>query len=142
MRFHVKRINGVTVISDCYNANPDSMRAALETFGRFSTRGRRAAVLGDMLELGPDSRNLHSAIGAATAHAGVEALWAVGEYSEWVASGAQEHGMKGPVSHASRLEDVAGQVYDFLRPGDALLVKGSRGMRMEALVEEIGNRSA
>jgi len=142
MRFQIKRIHGVTVISDCYNANPDSVCAALETFGRLSTRGRRAAVLGDMLELGPDSRNLHNAIGAATARAGVEALWAVGECSQWVSSGAQEHGFEGPVSHASRLEDVTGEVFNFLRPGDALLVKGSRGMRMEALVEEIGNRSA
>ena len=135
MRYEVRPIRGVTVVSDCYNANPDSMRAALETFGCTSAQGRRVAVLGDMLELGPESERLHDGIGAQAARAGLDALWAVGGYARCVADAAEKGGLAGPVVHAPRLEDVTPQILEYLRPGDVLLVKGSRSMRMERLVE-------
>ena len=136
MRCEMRAIHGVTVISDCYNANPDSMHAALEMFGRVAAKGRRVAVLGDMLELGAESERLHQGLGADAAGAGVDALWTVGEYARSVASAAEKGGFGGPISHAGRLEDVVGQICEFLQPGDTLLVKGSRSMRMERLVEQ------
>ena len=137
MRYEVRHIRGVTVVSDCYNANPDSMRAALETFGCTPPRGggRRVAVLGDMLELGPESERLHDGIGAQAARAGLDALWAVGGYARCVADAAEKGGVAGPVVHAPSLEDVTPQILEYLRSGDVLLVKGSRSMRMERLVE-------
>ena len=135
LRYEVEEIHGVTVISDCYNANPASMHAALETFAECPASGRRIAVLGDMLELGVESDRLHRVVGRQAARAGVDALWAVGSHARYLARSARESGLKGPVFSARDLAAVEEQICEFLQPGDALLVKGSRGMAMEKLVE-------
>ena len=135
LRYKVEEIRGVTVVADCYNANPGSMRAALATFCEAAASGRRVAVLGDMLELGVESRRLHRDVGSVAGKSGLDALWAVGGHASAVAGSARESGLMGPVFCAQDLEDVEDQILEFLPPGDALLVKGSRGMRLERLVE-------
>ena len=137
MRYQVAHVRGITVVSDCYNANPVSVRAALRTFKESAASGRKVAVLGDMLELGAESDRLHRMMGGEVASHGLDALWAVGAYAHSVAAAAKEGGFSGPISHAEKLEDAAGDICEFLQPGDAILVKGSRGMQMERLVEKI-----
>ncbi len=135
MRYQVEHVNGITVVSDCYNANPGSMRAALQTFRETSAAGRRLAILGDMLELGQESERLHRSLGTEVARSGVDALWAVGRYAEHVIEAAKRSGLRAPVFQADDVASAAPQVLDFLKPGDTVLVKGSRGMHMEKLLE-------
>ena len=137
LRYEVRRIQGVTVVSDCYNANPDSMRAALETFRGQKTEGRRIAVLGDMMELGAESERLHEVVGEAAARARLDGLWAVGDYARHVAQAAERSGLSGRTFCAPRLEDIETDLLRELQRGDALLIKGSRGARMERLVEKL-----
>jgi len=137
MRFQVEHIQGVCVAFDCYNANPGSMRSALETFREISAPGRKVAVVGDMLELGPASEKLHETLGSHIAQSGVDALWAVGRYGSAVARAAESTGLRGVVRHNEQFEAVAEEICEYLKPGDALLVKGSRGMRLERLVEKL-----
>jgi UDP-N-acetylmuramoyl-tripeptide--D-alanyl-D-alanine ligase len=137
MRYQVECIRGVTVVFDGYNANPGSMRAALQTFRETRVPGRKVAVLGDMLELGENSEPLHRSLGADVARAGVTALWAVGRFAPCVAVAAGENGLPGPAAHCSDLDLAAGEVCGYLKPGDALLIKGSRGMKLERLVEKL-----
>lgn len=132
MRQRVRTLADCTVIEDCYNANPDSMRAALRVLG--SSRGRRIALLGDMLELGDFAAEAHRQIGAFAAdHA--DLLVAVGSFAEDVAAGAARAGMK--TIDTPRREDAASHLKQMLRPGDVLLVKGSRGMRMEEILNDL-----
>jgi UDP-N-acetylmuramyl pentapeptide synthase len=113
------------------------MRAAIAAFSETEVPGRRVAVLGDMMELGPHSEQLHRAIGAEVARSGVSELWAVGKFAPLVARSAEENGLEGHVSQADDVAPVARHVCEYLQPGDAVLVKGSRGMKMERLVEEL-----
>jgi UDP-N-acetylmuramoyl-tripeptide--D-alanyl-D-alanine ligase len=121
---------GVTVIDDSYNANPMSMRAALDDLAGHD--GRRVAVLGDMLELGPDERRFHEEVGAHAATSGVDVLVTVGPRAAAMA------GSFGGEAHAAL--DAAGAAAllpALLRPGDAVLVKASRGVGLEAVCEAI-----
>ncbi len=136
-------LGDVLVFDDSYNANPRSMKAALRTLTSGSRQGRCVAVLGDMLELGPTGPALHREIGRLAAELRVDRLVAVGPLSWHAMEGALAAGM--PTECALWREDadeVAGLLRDDLRPDDRLLVKGSRGMRMErvvtALKEELG----
>jgi len=137
MRYQVEQIRGITVVFDGYNANPGSMSAAIAAFSKTEVPGRRVAVLGDMMELGLRSEQLHRALGAEVARSGVSALWAVGKFAPLVARSAEENGLDGHVSQADDVEPVVRHVCEYLQPGDAVLVKGSRGMKMERLVEEL-----
>ena len=137
--------DGVTLLEDSYNANPLSMRAALVALDELAGSGCRIAVLGDMLELGPSSASLHREIGEEAARR-ADWLLVLGEMAGEVASGALNAGMP-----ASRVlvftdhEEIAGRLREILRPGDRVLVKGSRGMRMEkvsATLRDIETRLA
>ncbi|HSD77439.1 MAG TPA: cyanophycin synthetase, partial [Solirubrobacteraceae bacterium] len=122
--------DGTVVVNDCYNANPMSMRAALDDLAA-SAPGRRVAVLGDMLELGPGERRFHEEIGAHAAACGVELLVAVGPRARAIASG---YGGAGEVHEAAGAAAAAALVPGLLRAGDTVLVKASRGMALEAVV--------
>ena len=122
----------VAVIDDTYNANPASMRAAFEALRSVAT-GRRVAVLGDMLELGPDSPRLHREVGAAAAILGIGTLFAVGEQAEQVAAGAHERGAEARAF--ATMDALLGALPSALHGGDWVLGKGSRGMKMERVVE-------
>jgi UDP-N-acetylmuramoyl-tripeptide--D-alanyl-D-alanine ligase len=140
-RLRVEKLaSGVTLIDDCYNANPLSMSAALKTLGELARTGggRAAAVLGDMLELGVDEEDLHRALGAEVARSGVALYAAFGPRSRGAAEAAREAGMPADaVVEADDLVALAAHLRERLAPGDVLLVKGSRGMKLERLVEAL-----
>ncbi len=124
--------NGATVVEDCYNANPLSMRAALDDLSAQTPAGRRIAVLGDMLELGPDAHALHREIGAHAAAAGVDVLVTVGPLAaEMVpAFGGEAH-------RADDAAQAAALARSLVAPGDFVLVKASRGLRLEAVAQAL-----
>lgn len=134
LRCQIETMGGVTVVADCYNANPASMRAALEVLRDLPIAGRRVALLGDMLELGPMSAQLHEHLGADLPGYGVDILYATGEYAERIVRAAAENGLAGAARAVPTLDAAASELADLLQPGDALLIKGSRGMAMERIL--------
>lgn len=125
--------NGYTIIKDCYNAGPESMAAALEVLG--NRTGRRVAVLGDMLELGVCAQAEHYRIGRIAAER-TDLLLAYGENSVRVLNGALTGGMSAQRARAFTDRDrLVAVLKQMARPGDVLLFKGSRGMRMELALE-------
>jgi UDP-N-acetylmuramoyl-tripeptide--D-alanyl-D-alanine ligase len=116
----------IVVVNDCYNANPMSMRAALDDLA-LSAGGRRVAVLGDMLELGPDERRFHAEIGAHARADGVDLLVTVGPL-------AREMGGDHAVDTAA---DAAALLPTLVRPGDTVLIKASRGVGLEVVAEAL-----
>jgi UDP-N-acetylmuramoyl-tripeptide--D-alanyl-D-alanine ligase len=124
--------SGATVVNDCYNANPLSMRAALDDLATQETAGRRVAVLGDMLELGPGEREHHREIGAYAASAGVELLIAVGPRSASMLD--TFPGEAFAVADAAAAATLAAEL---IAPGDVVLVKGSRGVGLEVVAEAL-----
>ncbi len=131
--FHLP--NGVHMIDDCYNANPDSMKAALAALSQMGTAGRRIFVAGDMLELGAQAPKLHSKVGALAARTEIDRLYATGEYAATVVAGAQEESMQPAHTITGSREEIIADLKDWLQPGDWVLVKGSRGMAMEKVVQ-------
>jgi UDP-N-acetylmuramoyl-tripeptide--D-alanyl-D-alanine ligase len=136
MRSEVRRWRGVTVLNDCYNANPASMRAALRWLTEARGTGRAIAVLGDMLELGGETRQAHRNIGVEAARLGTDYLLTVGELAADIADGALGEGMPaGCVITAKDHDTVAKRLRGILHKGDVVLLKGSRGARMEQVLE-------
>jgi UDP-N-acetylmuramoyl-tripeptide--D-alanyl-D-alanine ligase len=139
---HVVLPSGAVVINDCYNANPLSMRAALADLATYSPEGRRIAVLGDMLELGPGEVEAHREIGAYAARSGLDVLVAVGPLSAEMASAfasaaAGSAGATPAVFRAADAAEAAALARDLVGPGDVVLVKGSRGIALEAVAEAL-----
>ncbi len=133
-RLAVKPAAGdLTLIDDSYNSNPDSVRAALATLVQMRGAGRGIAVLGDMLELGDDETELHADIGRTAAAAGVDALIALGPLSRHTVVAARGQGLA-QARHAADTADAAAQIRSLAKPGDTVLIKGSRGMAMERVV--------
>lgn len=131
-----KAHSGLHVIDDTYNANPASMRAALETLREIAGAGRAAAVLGDMLELGAESESAHMAVGRAAAAIGLDVLVVVGRGGRTIAQGAIQAGMDPAMcAVASSAEEAFRIAATVMRPEEWVLVKGSRGMKMEIAVE-------
>jgi UDP-N-acetylmuramoyl-tripeptide--D-alanyl-D-alanine ligase len=130
--------SGVTVINDAYNASPASMRAALEALIDIRTQGRRVAVLGDMKELGSLSELAHFRIGELVARLPIDILVTVGDLGRHIADGARAEGMPADVVRTCATVEEAGEVLDdLLAGGDVVLVKASRSMGLERLVEGI-----
>jgi UDP-N-acetylmuramoyl-tripeptide--D-alanyl-D-alanine ligase len=121
---------GATVINDCYNASPLSMRAALDDLASHEPAGRRVAVLGDMLELGAASEELHREVGAAAEAAGVDLLITVGPRAAAMLD--TFDGDSYAVADAAEAAALAGELVE---PGDVVLVKGSRGVGLEVVAE-------
>jgi UDP-N-acetylmuramoyl-tripeptide--D-alanyl-D-alanine ligase len=125
---------GVLVVNDCYNANPMSMRAALDELA-LTAPGRRVAVIGDMLELGArEERRYHRELGEQAQAAGVALLITVGSRAAW----AGESFRGGEHLHAHDAIEAASLLRSRLAPGDTVLVKGSRGMALERVADELG----
>jgi UDP-N-acetylmuramoyl-tripeptide--D-alanyl-D-alanine ligase len=127
--------NGIHIIDDTYNANPDSMKAALSTLQKMRAGGRGVFVAGDMLELGEQARALHTKVGALAARSGVSRLYAKGEFDAAVAAGAHEEGMQPADTVTGSRDAIIEDLKGWLQPGDWVLVKGSRGMAMEKVVQ-------
>ena len=142
MRYEVHEVGTWTFINDAYNASPSSMAVALETTANLY-EGRKIAVLGDMLELGDAAEEAHRRIGRRAAELGFAALVTYGPQSQWMHTAAEAAGC--PVCcHAETHEAAAEHLHTLLRDGDTILFKGSRGMKMEAVIalltgEEVGH---
>ena len=137
MRSELKVVKGRTVLADHYNANPGSVKAALETLVTLRPGARSVAVLGDMLELGPSAGEDHRAIGRIAAHLGVDVLIAVGPLAKLMLEGAHEAGMpRERLFAAGSHAEAAVRLAKESKNGDAVLIKGSRGMKMEKILEE------
>jgi UDP-N-acetylmuramoyl-tripeptide--D-alanyl-D-alanine ligase len=127
--------DAVTLLDDCYNASPSSMRAALETLRQGAQGRRRGAILGDMLELGPTEMELHRGVG--TECGGLAWLLCFGPRSAAIADGATAAGVP-EVGQVEEFDDGMAWVHRHLRAGDAVLLKGSRGMRLERFGRALG----
>lgn len=121
----------VVVLDDSYNANPLSVHAALDALHDLGTPGRRISVLGDMLELGPTAPELHQQIGRLVAER-ADWLFTYGSLAEDIAQGAADAGLPDNRIFITKSHDeLAERLLEVIRPGDRVLIKGSRGMRME-----------
>jgi UDP-N-acetylmuramoyl-tripeptide--D-alanyl-D-alanine ligase len=128
----------IVVLDDTYNANPQSMEAALQSLARAKGEHRGLVVVGDMGELGEASAEAHARVGRRAAALGLDGLFALGEHAEGVAAAALEAGMPPECVHVdSDHAGLAAQLRSVLRRGDWILVKGSRAMQMERVVEEL-----
>ena len=131
-----KRENGgVCVIDDTYNASPDSMKSALRVLERSSCKGRRVAVLGDMYELGEDSDQQHFDVGRFAGKLEIDTIIGIGEHAAKICEGAE--GGRPQTAYYEKKEDFYQDKDRFIGNGDIILVKGSRGMKMEQVVENI-----
>jgi len=130
MRLQIWEANGVRVLDDAYNANADSMLAALQTLHDFPCTGQRVAVLGDMAELGEHSAQAHREIGRRSAELGVNRLVAVGRFARDTIEAAQSAGLR-EVSEFADVPAAAAAVKSLVQPGDVVLLKASRSTGLE-----------
>jgi len=132
MRLELWETSGVGVLDDCYNANADSMRVALQTLRDLPCRGRRIAVLGDMAELGAESAAAHAEVGRYAAELGVAHLFAVGQLAAGLARAARDAGLE-QVHVFLDVESAVEPLKKFVTAGDLILLKASRSMQFERL---------
>ena len=132
-RSHVIALPSLTVIDDCYNANPVSMKAAIDLL--MMAIGRKVAILGDMFELGEREKELHGEVGAYAAEKGIDVLICAGELSGCMYEKALSMGGKSEVYYFETRDVMLAELKDILKPGDSVLVKASHGMQFEKVVE-------
>ena len=125
--------HGYTVVDDCYNANPASMRAALSVLAK--APGRKIAVLGDMGELGTQEKQLHYEVGTFAAQCGIDLVCCIGELAKEIARGAKEHGAK--VLEFAAVEEFMKDFAPSVKEGDTILVKASHFMKFTGIVEAL-----
>ena len=137
-RMGIRMLGGdICLMDDTYNANPGSMAAAIETLASMPGSRRTIAVLGDMLELGPESSALHREIGRVAGDARLDRLYAAGNFATDLADGAMERNMAADRIFCGTKGAIIEQLNHQIQTGDLILVKGSRGMAMEEVVEAI-----
>ncbi|MBR1390512.1 MAG: UDP-N-acetylmuramoyl-tripeptide--D-alanyl-D-alanine ligase [Lachnospiraceae bacterium] len=134
-RTNVLHVRDMTVIDDCYNANPVSMKAALDVLS--NTVGRKIAVLGDMGELGTEERALHREVGRYAGGCPIDLLFCAGELAEEIADGARERNEQLAVSYDREKAAMLKRLLPVLRPGDTVLVKASHFMNFSELIEKL-----
>ena len=141
MRQSISEKNGITVIADCYNSAPESVRAAIDTLSSLEVQGKRIAVLGDMRELGADSDNMHREVGEYVAKNGVDVLLTLGESGAYIAEGAIRCGMNAHCVFVERdtdnIEMLCLEIENNMSKGDAVLFKASRSLRLERAIERL-----
>ena len=133
-RGEIKKCRAIKIINDTYNANPDSMRAAIELF--MERKERKILVIADMLELGKEAERYHEELGRFIARSNVDILFTTGDFAGIAAQSAKESGMKEVFSYRTK-RGLVKKLLSVLKPCDIILVKGSRAMGMEAVVERI-----
>ena len=138
-RSQIKDIGGVQFLDDSYNANPDSMKAALRTLVELDADGKRIAVLGEMRELGDQSERGHREVGETAAVLKIDQLIAIGDIAAAIADAAGQAGLRKTtiVKSTSEAAEVLGEI---AAPGDLVLIKGSRAARTEEVIEHFGLR--
>ncbi len=141
MRCEVVEIRGATFINDAYNASPTAMQAAAELLGEFDPPGRRIAVLGDMGELGPESMRLHWQIGKQVVALGqAELVIACGRHAREIVAGARAAGLAAARAiPCATVDDGLPYLGQAIQPGDVVLLKGSRSMAMERMIEGLAH---
>ena len=139
MRMERLDLAGVTIINDAYNSNPESATRAIREFSRLASRGRKVAVIGDMLELGPRAAEYHRELGELLAESAVDVVVAVGGQSrailEAMNAAKEKHGF-------GTVDEMRGGLGEIVREGDSVLLKGSRAVGLERLVKWMGERVA
>jgi len=140
-RLQIKQIGGVQFLDDSYNANPESMKAALRTLVELDAEGKRIAVLGEMRELGTESERGHREVGETAATLGVDQLITIGDAAELIAKGARTAGLD-KVSSARSTGEAAKLLGEIAEPGDLVLIKGSRAARTEEVIEQFGSQNS
>ncbi|HEY2681511.1 MAG TPA: UDP-N-acetylmuramoyl-tripeptide--D-alanyl-D-alanine ligase [Candidatus Udaeobacter sp.] len=140
-RLQIKEVGGVQFLDDSYNANPDSMKAALRTLVELDADGKRIAVLGEMRELGSESECGHREVGETAATLGVDQLITIGNAAELIAEGARIGGLNKVLSARSTGE-AAKLLGEIAEPGDLVLIKGSRAARTEEVIEQFGSQNS
>jgi UDP-N-acetylmuramoyl-tripeptide--D-alanyl-D-alanine ligase len=135
-RMEVLTVDGITVLNDTYNSNPDSVMVALKTLQSITTSGKRYVVLGDMRELGDASKREHTNIGAVASGMRFDRMFTFGPFSKYTseAFGASS-------SHFESKDALSDELKRIVKPGDVVLIKGSRGMKMEEVVYRLTNGS-
>jgi len=137
MRGTVELKHGVGFIVDCYNANPSSMKSGLDYLADYAEKENRCAVIGDMLELGSYSRRLHKQLGEQIVSAGVKKLITVGSFASVVADAAKGNGLNSAsVIVCENSEEAAVVAKSLFKPGETVLLKGSRGIHLETVFEK------
>ncbi|MEA3163208.1 MAG: UDP-N-acetylmuramoyl-tripeptide--D-alanyl-D-alanine ligase [Verrucomicrobiota bacterium] len=136
-RLKIQKLGSLVVINDAYNANPDSMVAALKTAAQLTVKGRRVAALGRMGELGRESEAAHRRVGKAVADFGFHYLVTVGEEAKLIAEAASSAGLKS-VRRTDSHQQAVEALLEYLEPGDVLLVKGSLSSAMDRVVHGLG----
>lgn len=125
--------NEITVIDDCYNANPMSMKASLNVLAQ--AKGRKVAILGDMFELGENTIALHKEVGYAAASNNIDLVIAIGSLAKNIADAAKEKGCK--TIYFENKEDFENNLFDYISKGDNVLIKASNGMKFKTIVEKL-----
>lgn len=138
MRQNLVQVGGVQVIEDCYNASPDSMRAALQTLGKLPVH-RRYAVLGAMLELGDYAKEAHIQVGKMAAENGIDGVLAYGADAAYIVEAAKQAGLENARLFDTK-EALAQSLAQQVQPGDGVLFKGSRGMHLEDVMHTVYER--
>ena len=138
MRQNLVQVGGVQVIEDCYNASPDSMRAALQTLGKLPVN-RRYAVLGAMLELGDYAKEAHTQVGKMAAENGIDGVLAYGADAAYIVEAAKQAGLENARLFDTK-ESLAQSLAQQVQPGDGVLFKGSRGMHLEDVMHTVYER--
>jgi len=143
MRLEIRRFGSVTLINDAYNANPSSMKAALASLEQMPIPGRRVLILGDMRELGEQAGRCHEELGLAAGRSSASVIVAIGAFARTVADGATKSAGASKRTHAfPSIETAIPGIERMIEPGDVVLLKGSRAMRLERLIPAIEKGAA
>ncbi len=139
MRMHRLKLGlGITVFNDSYNASVDSMKSSLDTVSELKTEGRKVAILGDMFEMGQFAKEAHEEVGKLAAHSAIDNLICVGEYSKWIYDSAKKNGFnEAGIAYYEDRGRLEKQIHNLIHEKDTVIVKASRGMYLEKLVDRM-----
>jgi len=140
-RLQIKEVNGVQFLDDSYNANPDSMKAALQTLVELHADGKKIAVLGEMRELGSETERGHREVGQEAAALEIDQLIGIGQMGALIVDAAKKAGLE-KSSTVESTADAAELLINIAEPGDLVLIKGSRLARTEDVIEKFGREGA
>jgi UDP-N-acetylmuramoyl-tripeptide--D-alanyl-D-alanine ligase len=130
----INHFSSTTVINDAYNASFESMKSAIETLEQSDCQGKKVAILGEMLELGEQSKKIHLQLGKAIANMHIDQLICIGGDTQYIHQGAQDHGFEKTVFFQTK-QAFAEMSDQYIHQGDLILLKGSRSTQMEDLLE-------
>ena len=136
MRMSVEKVKEFTLINDCYNSSPDSVRAALKVLSSYDAR--KVAVLGDILEMGDYAKDAHRELGKSVVEEKIDLLITAGENAKYIAEGAKEAGLENVVCF-DNTDECESKIKEYLKENDCILIKASRGMHFEKITEAIKN---